>query len=53
MQAAKLHPNILLSESQSRWLARQDVGHDGTGTTQISLPLHPLDSAVCTYSLLT
>lgn len=31
MQAAQLHPNILLSESESRRLAGEDVGNDGSG----------------------
>jgi len=31
VQAAQLHPNILLSESEPRWLADQDVGNDGSG----------------------
>lgn len=31
MQATELHPNILLSESEPRWLVGQDVGDDGSG----------------------
>lgn len=31
VQATQLYPHILLSESEPRWLASQDVGDDGSG----------------------
>lgn len=44
VQATQLYPHILLSESEPRWLASQDVGDDGSGMapTDCEVPRHRL-----------